>query len=382
MRHVLFMEPVDVWSFRDGRPFEAGEAFDATSLFPPAPWTTLGCIRTALLRRHCGDPERYAGRPRSSACPVCGHGPCHALPVVGEAGGSAPFAVGPPLPATWRKDHLVEVRYPTPADLVELAADDGGCPTPRLLIPQDVPPTAGHSLCGLAPLAVPVHGRIRPYRSRWVSRQQLASVLDGKPPGPPEDEHTLVFSEPRIGIGMDYGRNTAAEGQLYMREVVRLEEGAGLAVHIEKPLGLDAEIARLGGDGRMVRMRETEAQPHPGMPSDIGRRLKVYLASATWLSGGHTPGFIVGQEGVWPGTDVSVQLVACALSPASAVGGWDLKRQAPRPMKRLVGAGSVYFFEVLRGEPAAVAARVHGQAFCDDENMARSGFGLAFAGRW
>ncbi|MCU0243117.1 MAG: hypothetical protein MUF51_11935 [Vicinamibacteria bacterium] len=30
---ALYLEPVDGWSFRDGRPFEAGEAFDAATLY-------------------------------------------------------------------------------------------------------------------------------------------------------------------------------------------------------------------------------------------------------------------------------------------------------------------------------------------------------------
>jgi hypothetical protein len=47
-----------------------------------------------------------------------------------------------------------------------------------------------------------------------------------------------------------------------------------------------------------------------------------------------------------------------------------------------VGAGSVYFFELTGGEPAAVIAAVHGRSLCDDSSMAKVGFGLAFVGRY
>ncbi|MBL8152360.1 MAG: CRISPR-associated protein Cmr3, partial [Blastocatellia bacterium] len=38
----LFIEPSDVWLFRDARPFAAGEQSRATSLFPPTPRTIQG----------------------------------------------------------------------------------------------------------------------------------------------------------------------------------------------------------------------------------------------------------------------------------------------------------------------------------------------------
>jgi hypothetical protein len=48
----------------------------------------------------------------------------------------------------------------------------------------------------------------------------------------------------------------------------------------------------------------------------------------------------------------------------------------------MIGAGSVYFFEVLSGDAAAAVEQLHGRPFCDDEFMAKTGFGLAFVGRW
>lgn len=45
----LFIRPVDVWLFRDGKPFDAASDHRARSLFPPYPSTMQGVIRSKAL---------------------------------------------------------------------------------------------------------------------------------------------------------------------------------------------------------------------------------------------------------------------------------------------------------------------------------------------
>src|SRR5690606_5208459 len=45
----LFLEPVDVWLFRDGRPFDALSDHRAESIFPPYPTVMQGAIRSHHL---------------------------------------------------------------------------------------------------------------------------------------------------------------------------------------------------------------------------------------------------------------------------------------------------------------------------------------------
>ena len=45
----LFLEAVDVWLFRDGRPFDAGQDHSAVSRFPPYPTVIQGAIRSHHL---------------------------------------------------------------------------------------------------------------------------------------------------------------------------------------------------------------------------------------------------------------------------------------------------------------------------------------------
>jgi CRISPR-associated protein Cmr3 len=51
MKH-LFIEPLDVWLFRNGRPFNSQEDHTAQGTFPPFPSTMQGILRTHHLALH------------------------------------------------------------------------------------------------------------------------------------------------------------------------------------------------------------------------------------------------------------------------------------------------------------------------------------------
>jgi CRISPR-associated protein Cmr3 len=389
MREAVFLEPFDVWSFRDAKPFEAGESFEASSIFPPHPWTVLGCLRTALLRRLCPDPERYAGRGGEGPCPRCGEGPCAAEPAVGKAGEEAPFTMGPPLLARLADDGQADVFFPAPRDLVlEVVRDDPPSEyRPRLLTPVEVPRGVAHSLGRVGPAAAPGPARVESWRAQWLRREELLECLAGRPPAADSARGPCVLRESRIGVGIDPSTRSAQRGQLYLRDTVRLEEGvqarAGLLVEVGARLELDGETGRLGGDGRMVAIRRVTA-PDPVPAPEAGPRLKVYLASPTWFEKGWRPGWLDPGtlEGTVPGTGTRVRLVGAATGDPALVGGWDLKAQRPRPLRAMVPAGAVYFLEVVAGDPGEVAAALHARPLCDDGAMARAGFGLALLGRY
>lgn len=58
----LFIEPNDVWLFRDGKPFDAGADHRARTFFPPTPSTLQGAIRRKVLTLYNIDFARYRQR--------------------------------------------------------------------------------------------------------------------------------------------------------------------------------------------------------------------------------------------------------------------------------------------------------------------------------
>lgn len=59
----IFIQPTDVWLFRDGRPFSAGSEHRARSLFPPTPSTMQGAVRAKVLAESGVSLGDYAYKP-------------------------------------------------------------------------------------------------------------------------------------------------------------------------------------------------------------------------------------------------------------------------------------------------------------------------------
>ncbi len=79
-------------------------------------------------------------------------------------------------------------------------------------------------------------------------------------------------------------------------------------------------------------------------------------------------------------------MVAAVVGRPLAVSGWDLKGGKPKPSRRAVPAGSVYFLRFPEGwgegEVRAWAERAWFQNLSDGEQDRRDGFGLAVLGVW
>lgn len=59
--NTLSLQPLDVWTVRDGRPFDVGGVVHARAVWPPSPWTVLGAIRTALCEASGVAAVEYGG---------------------------------------------------------------------------------------------------------------------------------------------------------------------------------------------------------------------------------------------------------------------------------------------------------------------------------
>jgi CRISPR-associated protein Cmr3 len=60
---------------------------------------------------------------------------------------------------------------------------------------------------------------------------------------------------------------------------------------------------------------------------------------------------------------------------------WDWRNPGPLPLRRMVPAGAMYFFEVTSGDPA-VLSECWLESVADEEQDRRDGFGLAVWGIW
>lgn len=113
--------------------------------------------------------------------------------------------------------------------------------------------------------------------------------------------------------------------------------------------------------------------------------MRLYLASPadfdTWL-----PDWLDSQTlcGTPPACEgLKLQLVAARLERWQAVSGWDYQQRAPKRLRRLVPAGSVYYFRIVAGTGEMLAQRwlqtVQTRCEQDPLDTTTQGFGL---GAW
>lgn len=370
----LFIEPQDVWLFRDGRPFDAGVDHGARSLFPPTPNTVQGIIRSRYLVEQGVDFQEFADR-------------APALQAIGEAIGWPGDGYGclqlrGPLVARWDEGNQTLVRYvPLPADVVKVGDDY------RLLRPLKTPLTrANWPADGLLPLWVPMTDNSVPKEARgWLSEKALPDYLADTPPANLTVEHDdgLFVREGRFGVGIASRRKRPEEGLLYQVEFIRPRPGVGLAVELHGVQLASSGLLRMGGESRAGRYWTVTPPVLPGQaipePGDDGRtRFRLIFLTPARFEEGWRP-----EKGDWSTFfNGPVTLKAAALPRAQPIGGVRVDNRSQRGgnfqkvMWRYVPSGSVYFFEA---EGAVMPRKSY---FTDDDVEGQIGFGLAIFGQW
>ncbi len=373
-RATLFFEPLDVLHFRDHRPFDAGLHTHARGVFP-MPSVLLGCLRTALLTRAGARFDRDDFGLQAS----------WARALLGKKTEPGTLTLRGPFLAKRDSNHSIEVFLPRPYELRP----------GRQQLPMQLEPRARRYH---GAKATPVTGRV-PWSPREARENECAKYepkaksdsalylhvdharqyLEGRAPegGTPAcfvRECAFFVREPRVGIVRSEQRLTADDHLLYSTEPFRFAERTGLAVEVELPdedearaalKALDRAIVPLGGKGHCARLHYYAQPLLPPAPALRPPSYKLWLV---------TP-LILG-PGPWP------EQVTCVASERPVpVGGFDLAKRAPKPLRHALPAGTVLrvsnlspelALERLAGAEATPSHWLHDQ---------RAGFGVALVAK-
>jgi CRISPR-associated protein Cmr3 len=364
----LFIEPSDVWLFRDGRPFAQGGIGRAVSQFPPTPQTMQGVIRSARLGQS-GEPFD-AGK--------------WSTPLRQEIGQPDDFGrlrLRGPLVAQ-RVGAGLQRLFPWPRDVIR--SQSGW----QILAPTAAPSLVANwprdGLQSLLPSAASDPTRFEP---GWIGEAGFLAYLAGQPGGIPDREsHAVYEREPRLGIQIDSPAKRTEPGMLYQVEFIRPAPEVGLLVEAGGVTLARSGLVQLGGEARAGRYETVttgvdlpQTGRLPGTPSPV--RFKLYLATPTFFADGWLPAFAgTSLAGTWRG--VPVRLLAAAVGRPQPIGGRDIsQRDRQRPIRYAVPAGSVYYFETA-APPSQVLAAFDGQCVADAAPDAQIGYGLAYVGAW
>lgn len=406
----LTIHPHDVSFFRTSRPFGGlqAAASDGEAELLPEPQVVFGAIRTAVGEVKSCDWKQYLASwqawERDGLLPT---DPLHRR-LGPPTGGNWPtdcLSLGGVLPV--RTQPQLEVLFPLPAFVLSDKAD--GVPHRKRLAaalptPTDVQTSAGP----LRPLRA--QKREHKYRFLLVGQSGFGHLLRA---GAPQTIPTaasllkpdaLAEVERRIGIARDVGRRTVQEGRLYTLQVHRWRSRVPFS-NDNRAFGLQVLVYQLAPEQlRSSRMalhlggerRLAWAEAGPGKPwlddatcreieEKVGAtgRWFLTLATAAAFAQGWHPKWLQSNRAVLNGIDCG-QLVSMAGDAPRTVSGWDLARECPKPVRRLLPAGTTWFFELPPdGASEAVRAALRTlQGSCIADEDAHMGCGLAFVGAW
>jgi CRISPR-associated protein Cmr3 len=358
------LNPFDTLFVRDGKPFSMGDEVWANGLFPPPPSVIYGALRTAFFSQNLNEIEKAGGI----------EDPTRNIQV------KQIFLL--------HKEHLF---LPSPYDIVESKALKnknkenlpfvlsleirsfiGSLDTDHVLTaPKDSMPVT--SLGGNA----------------FISLEDFADYLNGDEEIGvlKHDKNPLFLGEPKIGIQKSRSTGSSSEGRLYRVELFRPMPETSIWVEWETSdatLSIPEKgILKVGGEGKAVSYTLDAGNVNVPLPSLTGNLMKVVFATPAvfeqgWLPSGINPKTLKGN---WCGQEVKI--LTAAFDRPLYMGGFRMKTKhqqgGPKPMRRAVAAGAVYYLEV-EGDIHAAAQAFHGQCISEFD-MAQQGYGLAYVGK-
>lgn len=249
---------------------------------------------------------------------------------------------------------------------------------------------------------------------RWalgedVTPAQIAPRQHGADPA------GILGREHRVHVAIDNRTGTAQPGALYSSPGTRFERDFEIAIDVTvhgEPDAAPPGAVVLGGESRLSFRRIDPSATFPTFDvyepqytnalARSPRGLRIQLLTPACLQHDAAPGTPAWRP---PPPVDGLELVAACIPTHSAISGWDLQaadgRGAPRAVRRLVPAGSVYYyvFPELEGEAlsrALLAAcrqlwgcpitpdrpRTPGDVAQHLAPPARDGFGLVLPGFW
>ncbi len=405
-RSVWIIEPRDPFIARDGKPFGVG--MSAATLPFPFPSTTTGGLRTRTGLA-AGSFVDANGAPNKN--------------LIRDVKQLA--TAGVLLVELNREGDIEKWLMPAPSDALLLESKNGEAKIKRL-VPVDI----GDGVTNLdqephqsdlfVPVGLPEFDPSKPFDKapRFWFWEHIGKWLIAPDPQPLAVNatylgHNGAALDARTHVAIDAESWTAREGQLFQTRGLefthcegkllsgtrRLAMGIPVANHVLAK-NIDG-IAPLGGERRMVMWRRSTQQ----LPNDCLGKIKAQVANdracrlllltPAWFETGSRPGWLLNeQHGVTP------RLIGTANARAQVISGWDFEKREPKPTRRLMPAGSVFFLRLsTEANPETNAAEAKAEienwveqtwmtctsddARDGDPNQHRNdGFGLAVIGTW
>ncbi|WP_258297662.1 type III-B CRISPR module-associated protein Cmr3 [Paenibacillus peoriae] len=210
--------------------------------------------------------------------------------------------------------------------------------------------------------------------------------------------------EERTHTAIDPKTYTAKEQQLFSTESLvfppefTVEAEIDLGEHTSGCTGKISEMHPMGGKRRLAHFSEVKDDLSWTCPVAIqdsmqgASYIRMVLATPAYFRKGWLPGWLdenLQTKNPWK-CGVELQLRWACVPRWQPVSGWSYSKDSlsnEKAVRRMVPAGSVYFFEVIKGDAADLAKEMWLQSVSDTNRRKEAfdkedGYGLALWGKW
>lgn len=359
MTKTIELEALDTLFFRDGKPFTMGEDTWAEGIFPPLPSVIYGALRTAYLSE---DIKRFKTIEKKDDSAL--------LRIISYC-----FKYGS------------RIYFPMPLDLIEVVhPTNKGSRNELRLLKLNIHDK--ENFASSVPTSHFLESDTKNYdvvENGIINSLDLANYLAVNIST--ADYHSMndfTFLEPKVGIGMNNDSRTTIDGQLYRVGMQRLDQlSFAVGFEFEQLESIPAMI-RLGGEGKAVQCQSIESKKvlqkiSIPMPSTLGKRFKLYLATPALFTDGWKPSWMTTDYTEHQG--IKIRLLAAAVGKFVPVGGFDIQKKGPKAMRKAVPAGSVYYLELENEtDNTRLEQLFHQKSISEIADSKQQGFGIAFVG--
>ena len=380
-----FLDALAPLVFRSGKPF--GAQSDTDDIQFPLPSAAAGLVRTQIMRQKGWDWDGEAQGSR-------------ALLSDAKADELRQIAVQGAFLAKQDASDGLKILLPKPDNALYLKNKE----TDKTELVRLAPQAFGSDMAAdfphadLLPVQIqsPIKGKPQSGATYWDLADLLAWQNGGKPAFEDINKRGAqsLPIEARTHVGIDRKTLAAEDGRLFQTAAYDFAESVrehhqgweshryGFVIRTEADLQ-DNSVVRLGGEGRLSRLNKISDDVFKQPEYAYTNGLTLTLLTPALFEKGWLPGWLDSQTltGTLPHTNLKVKLRATAIDRWLPVSGWDLQQHAPKAMRKAVSAGAVYWFEIQSGNPAELA-QAQWQAFGDNGQDCRDGFGIGLIGPW
>ena len=380
-----FLDALAPLVFRSGKPF--GSQSDTDDIQFPLPSAAAGLVRTQIMGQSgCDwDSKIQGNRAKLSDTKV---DELRQIAVQGaflakqDISDDLRILLPKPANALYLKNKETDK-----TELVRLAPQAFGSDTAADFPQADLLPVQIQS---------PIKGKPQSGATYWDLADLLAWQNGGKPVFEDINKRGAqsLPIETRTHVGIDRKTLAAEDGRLFQTAAYDFAEPAkkhhggwesyryGFVIRTAADLQ-DNSIVRFGGEGRLSRLNKISDDVFKQPEYAYTNGLTLTLLTPALFHKGWLPGWLDSQTltGTLPHTNLQVKLRATAIDRWLPVSGWDLQQHAPKAMRKAVAAGAVYWFEIQSGNTAELA-QAQWQAFSDNGQDCRDGFGIGLIGPW